>query len=190
MNLGTGATLALFLVSAGCGYVGRATEFDPEELRRGGGWVAATNAPVILQKSTDDCGTAVLAMALAAWQVPTSPDEISKACARAPAGGISAGALRDFARRKGLQAFLIEGQISDLEHELSKGRPVIAGLVKPYARHGLTHYELVVALHPERQVIVTIDPARGWRQNTYEGFLEEWAPAKRPLLVLFRSPSQ
>ena len=180
--------LLTLLLSAGCAYRGSATDFDPKELRQEAGWLIATEVPEVLQKDREDCGAAVLAMALSAWKLPTSQDEIGRACPPAPGQGIKAGALRDFARQKGLQAFVIAGEMADLEHELSKARPVIAGLVKPTSNRGLTHYELVVAFHPQRRVIVTIDPARGWRRNSIEGFRSEWEPAGRLLLVLF--PSQ
>jgi ABC-type bacteriocin/lantibiotic exporter with double-glycine peptidase domain len=177
------------LLSAGCAYRGSATDFDPKELQRGEGWLTAAEVPVILQKDREGCGAAVLAMALAAWRRPATQDEILQACPPIPGKGIQAGALRDFARRTGLQAFVLEGEISDLEHELSKARPLIVGLVKPTGDRGLTHFELVVALHRERGVIVTIDPSRGWRQNSFEGFRSEWEPAGRLLLAIFPSPS-
>jgi len=180
------AAILAVALSAGCAYRGSATDFDPGELRHGAGWLAATPVPVVLQKDREDCGAAVLAMALAAWRVPASLEEIKQAWPPAPGVGIKAAALRDFACRKDLRAFVIEGRIADLEYELSKSRPVIAGLVKPYATRGLTHYECVVALHPERRVIVTLDPVHGWRQNSYEGFEAEWAPAGHLLLVIFR----
>jgi len=177
------------LLSAGCAYRGTATDFDPRELRSEEGWLIATELPVVLQKDREDCGAAALAMALAAWHLSTCQDEIAQACPPIPGQGIKAGTLRDFARQKGIQAFVLKGEMADLEHELSKARPVIAGLVKPFASRGLTHYEVVVALHPASRRIVTIDPAHGWRQNTFEGFRTEWEPAGCLLLVLSPAPS-
>jgi len=181
------AVLLAALLCAGCAYRGSATDFDPKELRSGEGWLVSAEAPVVIQKDKEGCGAAVLAMELAAWRVPATQEEILQACPPAPGQGIKAGALRDFARGKGLQAFIIAGDIPDLEHELSKGRPVIAGLVKPYADRKLTHYELLVAYHPQRRTVVTIDPARGWRQNSVDGFRSEWEPSGRLLLILFPS---
>jgi ABC-type bacteriocin/lantibiotic exporter with double-glycine peptidase domain len=183
------SVLLAALLSAGCASRGSATDFDPAELRRGDGWLTATEVPVVLQKDQEGCGAAALAMALAAWRLPTTQDEILKACPPVPGQGIKAGALRDFARGKGLQAFVFHGEISDLEHELAKARPVIVGLVKPSGNRGLTHFELVVALHRERRTIVTIDPARGWRRNSFEGFRSEWQPAGLLLLAIFRDTS-
>ena len=79
--------LALFL-SAGCAYRGSATDFDPKELKQDAGWLIAADVSEVLQKDREDCGAAVLAMALSAWKVPacvcarisrTSSDRYSKA---------------------------------------------------------------------------------------------------------------
>lgn len=178
------------LASAGCSYLGTAETFDPADLDREDGWIAVQGVPVVRQKQDEDCGAAALAMALAYWRVPTSLEEVVRECPPIPKEGIKAGTLRDCARAKGLQTFLFHGAFSDLEKELSRGRPVIVGLVKPYVNGGLTHFEVVVGVHPRKEVVVTLDPAHGWRRNRYEGFLMEWEPAKRLTLVLVKpSPS-
>jgi len=78
----------------------------------------------------------------------------------------------------------VQGEIADLTRELTNGRPVLVGLVKPHRRGTLTHYEVVVGLHVGKGVVVTLDPAEGWRQNTLEGFLAEWTPAGRLALIV------
>ncbi len=170
---------------AGCSYLGTAQGFDPAAMERDPGWIAARGVPLVLQEAESDCGAAALAMVLAYWGVSATRQEVFDACG-APAGGIRAADLRDFARKKGLKAFIIEGEFADFEKELSKRRPVIVGLVKPHATFVLTHYEVVVGLHPREQVIVTLDPARGWRQNTGEGFLKEWRLARNVTMVVFK----
>ncbi len=92
-------------------------------------------------------------------------------------------------RRRGLRAYLLHGQLADLEHELTRGRPVLVGMVKPYATGGMRHYEVAVALHRGRGLIVTVDPARGWQINDFAGFVKEWEPAGRLTLVVFRASS-
>jgi ABC-type bacteriocin/lantibiotic exporter with double-glycine peptidase domain len=185
--MGRIAAIVMALASAGCSYLGTAEDFDPADLDREDGWVAVKGVPVVLQKQDEDCGAAALAMALAFWQVPTSLEEVARECPPVPKEGIKAGALRDCARGKGLQSFLFHGAFSDFEKELSRGRPVLVGLVKPYVNGGLTHFEVVVGVHPRRQILVTLDPAHGWRRNTYEGFLAEWEPAGRLTLVLLKA---
>ena len=98
--------------------------------------------------------------------------------------------MRRHIKSHGLEAFLIEGKMKDLEHELGRGRPVIVGLIKPYVWNKfLSHYAVIVGLHPEQKKIVLLDPADGWRQYTFEGFEGEWLPTKRLTLVLFRQKS-
>jgi hypothetical protein len=60
------------------------------------------------------------------------------------------------------------------------------GLVKSHTGGTVTHYELVVGIHPDRKTVVTLDPARGWRENSFEGFTAEWEPAARLMIVIFK----
>ena len=85
-----------------------------------------------------------------------------------------------------MKAFLFHGEVADFGKELSKDRPLVVGLVKPGVAGAVTHYEVVVAWHRERGSVVTLDPAHGWRVNTPEGFLAEWEPAGRLILLVFR----
>ncbi len=171
----------------GCAYTGTARSFEPETLETEPGWLAVRGVPLVRQEMREDCGAAALAMVLAYWRTPISIDDVKAACPPIPDKGIRAGDLREYARKKGLQAFLIHGQIADLETEIGRRRPVVVGLVKPYVSGTFTHYEVVVGIHPEQRLVVTLDPARGWQQNSFDGFLAEWEPAGKPTLVLFRA---
>jgi len=183
------ALLAALLLCTGCGYLGSARRFDPASLEREPGWVAARAVPLVLQKGKDDCGAAAVAMVLNYWRVPATADQVQIECL--PSGsGLRAGDLRDFVRGRGLEAFLIRGERTDLENELSRGRPVIVGLVKPYIDGGRTHYEVVVALHPAHGKVVTLDPTLGWQVNTWEGLHAEWEPAGQPALIVFPSADE
>lgn len=176
------ASLALL---AGCSYLGTARSFDPTELGREPGWVRVGEVPEVRQEGTEDCGAAALAMLLQRWGVREDRSAVLAACPLVD-GGIRAGDLRDYARSKGLSAFLFRGRVEDFERELPRGRPLIVGMVKPYIVGGMPHYEVVVAWHPQRKIVVTLDPASGWRQNDWEGFLKEWEPAGQPILLVFR----
>lgn len=190
--MGRIVAVLLALASAGCSYLGTAESFDPADLDRESGWIAVKAVPLVLQEAEEDCGAAALTMALRHSQVPTSLEEVVRACPPEPGRGIKAGVLRDYAHRKGLQAFVFPGGLSDFEKELSQGRPVIVGLVKPTVNGGITHFEVVVAIHPGKELVVTLDPARGWTRNGYPGFLAEWEPANRLTLAILRpreSPS-
>ncbi len=173
--------LALF---TGCAYSGTARDFDPARLRSSEGWVAIQGVPVIRQRGEQDCGAAALAMILTYWEIPSSIDDVTYACGPPPGEGVDAGALRDHARALGMEAFLIRGELTDLDRELSMGRPVLVGMVKPHTGGVRSHYEVVVGLHASRGIVLTIDPAHGWRENTLEGFLQEWEGARRLMIVV------
>ncbi len=177
---------ALVLLVAGCasGYSGQARDFTPTRLADEPGWVAVRGVPVERQIEEADCGAAAVAMVVAYW-TGGEPRAIAAALRPAPEKGIAAGRLRDLARSRGLAAFLVRGEVADLEREVAAGRPVVVGLVKPYGKKKvLTHYEVVVGLNRQKKLVVTLDPAAGWRENGLAAFVREWEPAKRLALVV------
>lgn len=179
--------LAIALLgAAGCSPLGEATAFDPLELDRTPGWVAVRSVPVTLQKEKTDCGAASLAMVLAHWNVPAGSDDVIRNCPMIPEKGIRAKDLRAYARSFGLECYLIHGCWEDLEKEIGRGHPVIVGLVKADGSAIMTHYEVVVAVHPELKSVVTLDPARGWCEISRSGFCKQWEPAGFLTLVIFR----
>lgn len=186
------ASLIVALWSAGCAvtYRGTARDFDPREVLDEPGWLLLRDVQPLRQETESDCGAAALAMVLNYWQAPTSGREVYQACG-SPAGGIRAADLSAQAKKRGLKSFVIQGEVADLERELSKRRPVIVGVVKLYASgvaaQSLTHYEVVVGYHPEKKEVVTLDPAFGWRRNSLKGFAAEWDPTGRVTMVIFRS---
>jgi ABC-type bacteriocin/lantibiotic exporter with double-glycine peptidase domain len=177
--------LALAVMAAGCtGYTGAARDFSPRRLSSEPGWLALRDVPFERQVEEADCGAAAIAMVIAYW-TGGAPGAAAAALRPAPERGIAAARLRDLARRRGLAAFIVRGELGDLERELAAGRPVVVGLVKPHGpKRVLTHYEVVVGLHRARKLIVTLDPASGWRENRVDAFLREWNPSKRLALVV------
>jgi ABC-type bacteriocin/lantibiotic exporter with double-glycine peptidase domain len=170
----------------GC-YTGLAHPVSPAQIARDPGWLLVRAVPFHEQRAENDCGAAALAMVLQYWGLPVTPIQITAAHAPVPQGhGLRAGELRDFSRSRGLQAFLVHGQLDDLTSELARNRPVIVGLGKPHGRAVYAHYEVVVGLHAARQRVLTLDPARGWRENSWTAFQAEWAAATNLLLVVFR----
>src|SRR5687767_3757312 len=145
-------------------YVGAAKPFAPSALEREPGWIAVRTVPLVRQVSQMDCGAAAIAMVVTFWT--NEPSERLLAELRpAPAPGIEAGRLRDFARQRQLRAYLVRATIKDLERELAAGRPIVVGLYKPQRKGSITHYEVVVGFNRETGTVVTLDPAHGWRQN-------------------------
>lgn len=182
------AAIAVCAAAVGCSsYAGSARDFSPDRLAREPGWVAVRAVPLERQREEEDCGAAAVAMLLSYW-TGQPPGAIARALRPAPEGGHTAGHLRQVARARGLEAFLIQGTLADLERELGSGRPVLVGMVKPQRRGVVTHYEIVVALHAARGLVVTLDPAEGWRENDREGFLTEWSAAHNVTLVASARP--
>jgi ABC-type bacteriocin/lantibiotic exporter with double-glycine peptidase domain len=168
----------------GC-YTGSAHDASPELVTSDPDWHFVVGVPFIPQHSDDDCGAAALAMVLAYERAPLTRDQIL-AEATPDGGGITAGALRDVARRHGHEAFVISGLWSDLETQIDRGRPVVVGLLKPiFGGRARGHYEVVVGINRKRRLILSLDPAAGGlRENSAEGFAREWAPARELALVV------
>lgn len=148
-------------------------------------WLRAAPTPVVRQKQESDCGLAALAMVAGAWGRHWSVDDLAH---RIPPSekGVKLGALRDLARDRGLQAFVVRATPQDLQHELSQGRPVLLGLMLPFDRgHNRSHFEVAVAMNPQDGTVVTIDPASGeWMRRSKAVLDVEWKAAGYPALVV------
>lgn len=153
------------------------------------GWVRIDDVNLVRQKGIKDCGSAALSTVLEYLQ-PNGPATLERAAIDAalreePGQGLSAGQLRDYARSQGFDAFVIKGALDDLKHEVDAGRPVIVGVHKPLSDgEALAHYEVFVGYHPEREEVITLDPARGMRQFPIDGFMTEWESAGLVTLVI------
>lgn len=179
------AAVLLGLAAQGCSYLGSAEDVDPATLRTEPGWVAVRGVELTRQETREDCGIASLSMVLRHYDAEVPAEKIAKACPVQPGSGSRAGDMRDFAKSRRLEAFLFHGELRDLQSEISRNHPVIVGLVKHYSTGDVTHYEVAVAVHPDRQRIVTLDPANGWRSNSFDGFQREWDAAARLTLVIY-----
>jgi ABC-type bacteriocin/lantibiotic exporter with double-glycine peptidase domain len=178
---------AALVAVAGC-YTGSARDVSASErleATRDASWLVVDDVPFVAQHADGDCGPAALAMVLAHFGVEVAPGEIT---AREAAGalGVRAGTLRDVARAKGLEAFVVSGTFEDLFAQLERGRPVLVGVAKPIAvGEAKAHYEVVVGLNRRARLIRSLDPARGLRENSLEGFAREWVPTRQVTIVVF-----
>lgn len=183
--------LLCLAATAGCntlGYAGDATQLSATNLREEPGWLAVKGVPVLRQENELDCGLTALEMVLRfhGLQLPAHAAD-----QRLAHGRWSAGELREVAREQGLQAFIVEGSVDDLVHELEAGRPVVVGTSKPTVTgESVAHYEVVVGLNRESKRVATVDPAAGMRQNTFQGFLQEWLPTGSVLLVVIPAATE
>src|SRR5689334_191459 len=136
----------VWTLAAGC-YTGSARDASPERIASEPGWQLVRGVPFVAQRGGSDCGAAALAMVLTQQGMPTSRDEV---LAQIPPrdGGVTAGELRDFARRRGAQAFVVPGAWDDLERQLQRGRPLLVGLAKPMlGGRAAAHFEVVIGFH-------------------------------------------
>ena len=169
---------------AGC-YTGAARDTSAARVARDPGWLKVSGVPFVPQRGDEDCGAAAMAMTFAYWGRPQSIDQIVAAYPPRD-GGIAAGQLRDLARSRGLQAFLVEGTFADLEHQLAHQRPIVVGLTKPLlGGRAIQHYEVVIGINRVTRRVLTWDPAQGLRENSVEGFAGEWIGAKRVTLIVY-----
>lgn len=183
---------ALALAVSAC-YAGEAHDVSPRRaaaLQADPAWTFVHDVPFVAQRADADCGPAALAMVLAHFGVKTSLEEVV-ALDPPDRVGVRAGALRDVARAKGFQAFIVEGTFNDIIDQLARNRPVLVGLAKPITTgRALAHYEVVVGIDKRDKRIITLDPGRGLRENSLEGFGREWVPTGRVTLIVFpREPA-
>ena len=177
-----GLAAATLLAACAPRYVGRSRPIDPI-VTATPTWDRAPNVVAHRQRAMNDCGVAAAATVVSRWRGAEAAEALM-AGERAPRHGLRARAIRDLLRARGLKAFVIAGTFADLEHELEAGRPVIIGTVKPVdGRRAIAHYEVVVAIEPERRVVMTHDPSLGWRQMSYDDLEREWKASKRTTIV-------
>lgn len=171
-------------LGTGC-YTGSAKETSWPRIQREPGW-SLVHVQYIPQQEEEDCGAAALAMATAYWKAPLARDEIVRQ--KPPqGGGIRAGDLRDLARQRGFEAFLVQGTFRDFDTQLRLGRPLIVGTGKPILGGKVSmHYEVIVGFNRATQHVLSWDPALGLREYSAEAFAREWAPSERLTLILFK----
>ena len=177
------AVIALVLGACAPSYTGGARALEPSAVTDD--WTAVRSLPPHPQRAERDCGAAAMASVLSFWGQSVDVAAIDRAIRAPQQAGARAGALRDYARERGMRAFLIRGQVSDLVYELEQGRPVIVGTLKRYGeRTAYEHYEVVFAVSPGASTIATYDPANGWRRYQRSAFLSEWKPSGNLALVV------
>jgi ABC-type bacteriocin/lantibiotic exporter with double-glycine peptidase domain len=177
---------ALCLVGAvlagGCAHARTGVPVAPPDAR---GWIVVPHMRMVAQDGEADCGPAALAMALGRWGATASPDAWQARRGESPPrDGVSAGALRDEARRAGFQAFVFEGSFDDLTVEVAFGHPVIVGLVRLEREIRASHFVVVVGHDSAARRWLIADPALGVEALSRDALEAEWARAGWVTLVL------
>jgi len=172
--------VVLGALSLGCAaYRGTAVPAAPSALVRDGGWTMVHEFPLVMQRTSSDCGAAALRAVLDYWRHPIPED-------RFPAGRLRAVDVVRLARDAGISSYVFFGNLRDVSYELERGRPVIVGLGKRFEdRKAVLHYEVVVGIEPRRRRLLLLDPGRGWQVDTFEGFGREWASTNAVTIVAF-----
>jgi predicted double-glycine peptidase len=183
--------LGVLAFAVGCvSYRGTARNVAPSAVHAEPGWTRVDDVPSVRQTGIKDCGAAALSAVMRYWRNSKSAAALERAnidtaLRQNPDEGLTALALRDYAREQGFHAFVFNGELSDLRHEVAAGRPVIVGTHKELSsKEFLSHYEVVIGFHPERDLVLSFDPARGLTENRLQNFLKEWKRAGQTTLVI------
>lgn len=111
------------------------------------------------------CGPACVSMVMKYWAAALHRDAgqnadeavIRKRLNSANAKGVAAGEITRYFGSHGFRAYSFEGEWSDLEHHLAKGRPLIVAVEQG---SDTFHYLLIAGIDSARDVLIVNDPAR------------------------------
>lgn len=145
------------------------------------GWTRVPDVNLRQQNHEHDCGAVALDMVLDHWKVAPPP---RKRANMEATSGLTAGEMRDQARRLDLEAFAFAGEVDDLVYEIDNARPVIVGLLLDDGGQRLSHFVVVVGHDRAADRFLVADPARGWRTLARADLERTWAAAGRPTLVV------
>ena len=154
------------------------------------GLVSAGGPPTIwldvpfVKQEKGGCGAASVAMVIEYWfdkQGHTAGDSADPAHIRnrlysRAAGGIYGAAMANYFRERNFRTFTFRGKWSDLEQQLSKGRPLIL-MLKP-EHHAPLHYVVMTGLDPGERLVEINDPAqRKLLKVDWSSFEKSWNAA-------------
>lgn len=144
-----------------------------------------------VKQERNGCGAASIAMVMQYWErqqgkaVETGPDaaKIQRELYSDKSHGIYASDLERYLRQHEFRTFAFQGEWSDLEQHLEKGRPLIVAL-KPRFGTADLHYVVVAGLDAERGLVFVNDPAqRKLLTQEWSEFKREWKGAGNWILL-------
>ncbi|HVB98412.1 MAG TPA: papain-like cysteine protease family protein [Candidatus Dormibacteraeota bacterium] len=154
------------------------------------------DVPFVHQRKKNACGAASLSMLMRYWEkqqgepVPAGARQNAIEQALDPHDrGIANTAMAVYLRDSGFRVFAFAGRWDDLRENLSKGRPLIAGLGPPGGK-GPLHYVVVAGIDWQRNFVFLNDPAqRKLFRMTRGQFVAEWrATGQWTLLAVPKLP--
>lgn len=133
-----------------------------------------------VQQQKEGCGPASIAMVMQYWQrqqhqAVSEASEVAQILLALPPGahGVAAADMPRYFQQHGYRAFAYAGDWAEIEHQISKGRPLIAAL-KPAGSHEL-HYVVVAGVDDPEEVVVLNDSAqRKLLKEDRSQFEREW----------------
>jgi predicted double-glycine peptidase len=171
------AGLVLAALATGCAHGGVRAK-APDD----GDWIVVRHLTVYTQKGDTDCGPAALATLLSRWGI--APETALRGTSAAQDDGVTAGALRDVARKLGFHSFVVQGSFADLDFELERDRPVLVGLVQTSGGQRWSHFVVVVGREVGGGRWLLADPARGLEVIARGALDGQWAASGFVTLVL------
>lgn len=149
-----------------------------------------------VQQAKAGCGSAAIAMVMEYWahQFPglekaqADAERINQLLPPTSPKGIQGEALKRYLESQGFQAFIFDGELTDLRSHFAKGRPVIVCLA-PKGTRGPLHYAVVAGL--DNQSVWLNDPARGKLfHEDLERFQTEWRRTDNWALLAVPRPNE
>jgi len=143
----------------------------------------------------DGCGAASLSMVMQYWAreqhtAPTPAADVARIQQQLYTPrlhGITPSAMEDYLRHNGFFAFAVSGTWTDLEQQLSKGRPLIVAL-RPRGQNEL-HYVVIDGIDPARGLVTMNDPAiRKLLTQERAGFEQDWSATHNWMLLAVPQP--
>ncbi|MEW5977450.1 MAG: papain-like cysteine protease family protein [Acidobacteriota bacterium] len=135
-----------------------------------------------VQQPKQLCGAACISMVMQYWAGPAVPStdrsvwavpQIAKSLYQPELKGILGREMERYFRDNGFQTFIIAATVMDLDHHLSKGRPLIVCLQPK--RGAPYHYVVVVGLQNRGSLVLLNDPAaKKLSKMPREGFDRAW----------------
>jgi ABC-type bacteriocin/lantibiotic exporter with double-glycine peptidase domain len=134
-----------------------------------------------VRQEREGCGSAAASMIMRYWmrQGASVAEEAADAAViqrklHSPeANGIYASALREYLEQHGFSVYIINAEFEDLDHHVSRGRPLMVCLQSRDG--GPLHYVIVVGVDSESREILIHDPARGaLKRQSQSDFRKAW----------------